>query len=324
MMSGYNNYNYEKIFFRRPLFTELNKLFLKFFTATVLCFAVLIVAISVGFYNKFPEHRIRYQIKQNYITQIVKYYENYQPPVEAQPEYHGYVAGDFMPIKLDESLGDDEAASENIPEMRASQTEAGQIRRARAAAPSDTQVRGDAPEYDDSMIAYLSPSTRTGLSVQSAIESIPALVKPSKPERDSPLEPYNARKKAYDSSQRRFSTGKNSDIDIADASFTDFGVVKGIRDYEETITVANDNKKFIKHCLDRYYRNDPTRRGQFVVKFEIHPDGYVIPETIRVLESDIQDVRIIDCIKRTIRRWRNFPPVPYEHGEYAITQKYFF
>jgi len=325
MMFGKRSYDYFKVFFHRPIWTELNVLFWKFLlisTFVLLCLTFL----SVRYYNKYPVHRIDYHIKQNYLNRIVSFYGKFPQPKEVEPPPSENLANARFPEKLQMEEAIEQAEVEIEPDVETNvETPARGRDSGNKGAP---HITGKVPEskrkYDGTVVGSLNSASESGAGVASAIGSIPSLVKPSPSSRYSPTDPYNARKKAYDSSVKELSRVDNENIDIAKSEFTDFEIATGLRDYENVIATANENKKYVKQCIDRITRNDPTMRGNLVVKFDIHPEGYVVPASIRVVESDIQDMRILNCIKRTIRRWHNFPQVPYEQGEYTVTQKYVF
>lgn len=329
MMYSKRSYDYFKIFFRRPFWTELNVLFWKFLlisTIVLLCLTLL----SVRYYNRYPIHRIQYHIKQNYLNRIVSFYGKPLKPkkVDAASSTNLANANFLEKLYADEAVEQVEVETEPDLETKAETVSEKPVRTGDSGKNAAPQITGAVPDskrkYDGSVVASLSSAGESSAGMAGAIGSIPSLVKPSPAKRYSPTEPYNARKKAYDSSVKELSRVDNANIDIAKSEFTDFEIATGTRDYENTISTANENKKYVKHCIDRIARNDPTMRGNLVVKFDIHPEGYVIPASIRVVESDIKDMRILNCIKRTIRRWHNFPRVPYEQGEYSITQKYVF
>lgn len=325
MMFGKRSYDYFKVFFHRPIWTELNVLFLKFLSISIIVLLCL-TFLSVRFYNNYPVHRIDYHIKQNYLNRIVSFYGKPPQPKEVEPAPPTNLANAKFPEKLHVDETVEQAELETEPDVETVSEKP--IRSRDSGKKGAPHITGNDPEskkkYDGTVVGSLNSSSESSAGVASAIGSIPALVKPSPSARYSPTDPYNARKKAYDSSVKELSRVDNDDIDIAKSEFTDFEIATGTRDYENTIATANENKKYVKHCIDRITRNDPTMRGNLVVKFDIHPEGYVIPASIRVVESDIKDMRILSCIKRTIRRWHNFPRVPYEQGEYSITQKYVF
>lgn len=323
------NYDYFRIFFHRPILTELNVLFWKFLSVSAIVFLSLTL-LSVRYYNHYPLHHIKNNLKQAYLNRIVSFYGNValpKPPEDAptsmMPRVNDFYTDNPRP---EETVEEAEAEREFTAKetANAEKPAKGRPSGGKGAPQISAKTPASKKKHDASVVASLDPSSRTSANMQNAIGSIASKVTPSSPESRSPMEPYNARKKAYESSVKELSRAENDNIDIAGSQFTDFDIVTGLRDYEKTIATSNENKRSVRHCIDRISRSDPTLRGNLVVKFDIHPEGYVIPQSIQVLHSDIQDVLILNCIKRTIRRWRNFPRVPYEMGEYSITQKYVF
>jgi len=320
-MYSKRSYDYIKVFFTRPILTELNVLFWKFLSITAIIILALTL-LSVRYYNHYPLQRIRHQMKQAYLSRLVSINEKIplpNPVAEQPPSFSSLVDG-FRAEKLMPEETPEISEGQKALERAAAREQA----RNQTAKRVSTKIPDSRSRYDSSMVASLSSSSQSGAEVLSAIGGIASVVVPGAEIRNSPMEPYNARKKAYESSTRQFSRSPDENVAIAEAKFTDFDIATGVRDYDKTISIANDNKKDVRRCFDRVYRSDPTVKGNLVVKFNIHPEGYVIPESIRMVQSDIQDVHILNCIKRTIRRWRNFPRVPYEMGEYSITQKYVF
>ena len=98
----------------------------------------------------------------------------------------------------------------------------------------------------------------------------------------------------------------------------------GSRDVEETTAIISLNEVNIQYCFEKYARYDPTLTGDVKVQFTIHPDGHVIPASIKIIESTIRDPRILRCIKKNLERWRNFPAVALENGNFTMTRKYVF
>ena len=84
------------------------------------------------------------------------------------------------------------------------------------------------------------------------------------------------------------------------------------------------NEIDIKYCFEKYARYDPSISGDLSISFAIHPDGFVIPASVKITKSTIRDPRISDCVRKQIQRWRNFIPLAYENGNFKITRKYVF
>ena len=103
-----------------------------------------------------------------------------------------------------------------------------------------------------------------------------------------------------------------------------FASENGIRDLHETSAIMEMNEIDVKYCFERMNRFDPTFSGYLLLRFTIHPDGYVIPASIKFLKTDIKDPRVLDCIRKQLQRWRNFTPIAYEDGNFTVTRKYVF
>lgn len=103
-----------------------------------------------------------------------------------------------------------------------------------------------------------------------------------------------------------------------------FASENGRRDLQETSAVMEMNEIDVKYCFERVYRFDPSFKGFVLLRFTIHPEGYVIPASIKFLKTDIRDPRVLDCIRKQIQRWRNFPQIAYEDGNFTVTRKYVF
>lgn len=316
-------YDYVKVFFRRPLWNYFNVLFLKFLCLSAFLTLFLTFA-ATRYFGSIPVAKLNKAVEKNYIAQIVAYYENQNPEFfeeEGTPinrQFNRF--GDLEPT-YDDLLdpGEVEDIIQEI-DLRKPQAEPQNNKAGNA-----TQKPA---EYDQSLAALLKSPGNTNTEVQSAINDIAARVNPSESRRPSPVAPYNTRRKNYESSIKKLSTTEGNDgdsqVEIAGSEFTDFEVIRGYRNYEDMISTANNNKRSIQHCIDKYYRDNPSIRGNIVVKFDVHPEGYVVDRSIRVISSDIDDPRVTRCVMRTIRRWRNFPKVAYEMGEYSLTQKYIF
>ena len=134
----------------------------------------------------------------------------------------------------------------------------------------------------------------------------------------------NETKQVYHSTVKKYHANKNQQINISEPTFTDFNIVKGYRSFEETIAVGSESKRIIQRCLDRYFRLHPRFRGKIVVKFDVHPEGYIIDESLKIVYSDIAYEPVMLSIRKSILRWVSYPEVPLESGIYSVTQKYIF
>ena len=286
-------YDFKRMFFHRPILTKNNVLFGKIVFGTAL---VLIgfTAICATFYGRYPAHHFVSNAKEKVINRMVEFYGD-QPPVLITSSDNDFV-NSLIFVDPDE-------IKNPVREFKK------QSIRKKAPKPRGKQA---------------SPEAYEALTVQEAIETIstPITVSPQvTPKRD--LQPYAASRRSYERNIKEI-TGNDRNVGIRRTEFTDFEIISGVRNSDDILGVASKNRKLIQHCIDKIYRLYPNSTGNIVVKFDIHPEGYTIPGSVRVIESNVSDPRVLQCVKRSIRRWRNFPRVAYEMGTYSMTQKYIF
>ncbi len=310
------NYQYAKVFFRRPVWTSANiRMFIFLFLSAGFILSLAFLAVRQ---HNFQAKKSRFKTSQQhtYMQRLIRLYEG-------QNSLGGSDAiGTWYPGAVPARRGDGAAAANGeraaASEETASNTSA-----------STQLVRLPGDNAAD-IVRYLRSPDQTKISVERAIEEVSYPVRPTQSRSDLPLEAYLARRKSYSSANEQVGSSdprrsaENGAVAINSASLTDFDVLQGVRDYEQTIAVAKTNERTIKVCVDRQYRLNPLFRGSLVVQFDIHPNGHVMPESIRIISSDIADARVTNCITRNIRRWKNFPQVPQTNGKYTITQKYVF
>ncbi len=292
-------YNYRKEFFHRPFWTESNKRFI------ITIISVFIITFSftlalIRYTSLLPEIRIQKTIKERYISYISNIYAEVKPKVEIPP------TPSVPPIMEEKNL----AAPPIIEEVVRKTTPARSTRQGKAGRESKILQKG---------------RIGTNPVIAQAIEAVPGLIQPSESKPVfTPAATYRRKAKEYEIAKAISGAYEGVDYSIPPPEYTDFEIAEGYRNEEEIIMAVNGKKKYIRHCINKYHRNDPSIRGNIVVKFKIHPDGYVIPSSIKIVESDIPDPRVLRCIKKVISRWRDFPKVAYEDGVYTITQKYIF
>ncbi|HED11755.1 MAG TPA: AgmX/PglI C-terminal domain-containing protein [Caldithrix abyssi] len=80
----------------------------------------------------------------------------------------------------------------------------------------------------------------------------------------------------------------------------------GYRDQNEVLTVLYRKQNIIQNCFKKALRNNSISRGAIKVEFEIDPRGFVIPSSVRILDSTLRNRLVEQCIKKNISRWRNF------------------
>jgi len=257
------SYNYKKVFFQRPILTEMN-LFFWWFLLFTLLLVIPLAIILVDYFTNLPEEVLQRAYKKYTINRLMQVPRSaiIEDNVEINEIYFGEI-------------------KENLE-------------------------REEKPVYNEII---------REIEIPPVVESAPA---------ENPLKKYQDSKKVYEENIERFAVKEDDQVQIAKPNFTDFGVVQGYRSFEETITVGTESKKYIENCLDRYFRIHPRFRGTIIVKFDVHPDGHIIPETLKIVHSDIEYKPIQECVKKNIQRWVAYPAVPHEQGIYSVKQKYIF
>lgn len=263
------SYNYKKVFFRRPILTQMN-LFFWWFLLFALITIIPWIIFSVLFFSRIPEEIIQDEFKKYGFTRLFR-------------------------IPRSEIVGGDEGEKEDTRSI-----------------PRDIFSEEEVPVDEDNNANIIKEPV------------IPPQMLAQKTTKSSPLQKYQKSREVYEENIKKFEVKDDKEIHIAKPSFTDFEVPQGYRSFEETITVGSESKKFIERCLERYFRIHPRFRGKIIVKFDVHPEGYVIDGTLKIEYSDIEYDPILDCIRKSIYRWVKYPAVAENRGIYSVTQKYIF
>ncbi len=280
-----SGYDFKKVFFKRPIWTEDAVLFGKILTITAILL-LTITGIYVSFYLGTPSGSMSMKVKKKYIARLAE------------------IAKD-QPVMFASSTNEPEALITVLPE---------DAREPDVAAPT---------VMPEKIRAQKSRVVPRPVQLEIEPEEIPRPEMPAWTAAAKSMENYRNQRRTYEKNIRQLNRAKK-EITIPDSKFTDFEIISGIRDDEETLAIASENRKLLQHCIDRVHRLHGSARGNIVVKFDIHPEGYAIPESVRIIEADVPDPQILQCVKRSIKRWRNFPRVAYELGVYSLTQKYIF
>lgn len=98
----------------------------------------------------------------------------------------------------------------------------------------------------------------------------------------------------------------------------------GYRNPEEIERVVAAYQPMIEHCFKKASNLSPGIKGYVKVAFNISPEGYVIPESIRIIDSTIRSRRFEQCVKTYIKRWRNFEKLDESMGIARVVQKFIF
>jgi hypothetical protein len=124
--------------------------------------------------------------------------------------------------------------------------------------------------------------------------------------------------------RKRIFRTRDNRISIPIPEVLHFASRNGMRDLQETTAILEINEADIKYCFEKVAKYDPSFSASVLISFTIHPDGYVIPATVKIIKSNIRDPQILDCIRKQIQRWRNFTQIAFEEGNFTVTRKYIF
>lgn len=307
-----NHFDYHSTFFRRPYWTESNRRFVKFWSGTT-AVILLLQLVFMNISRNIPVAHIEKQIVQHYFSTFLSELSLAEEVTEQpQPE----TAERAEKAEVDFSRMRDREVVEHLLNKRPAN-------RTRLSVEKFKQ-KFDDPSLDNALEEIVHDKTQHFKLLTSIISDVPPLATPPSEPAYSPLESIFRRREIANENLKMFKQKASSEVNIKPPEITDFGLVKGYRNYEQTLRISNGNLQLIRYCLEKFVGNMSLIKGNIVVKFEIHPDGYVVPESIKIIETDIRDPRALACIQKRIRRWRNFPKVALEQGNYTITQKYIF
>ncbi len=116
----------------------------------------------------------------------------------------------------------------------------------------------------------------------------------------------------------------NAYINPTEELLRDNQIQFGYRDPDEIQRVIAKYKPMIEHCYRRALNQYGGSTGYVKVQFQISYEGYVIPESIQILSSTIKNRQAEQCIKKYIKRWRNFAELDERMGIARVTQKFVF
>jgi len=98
----------------------------------------------------------------------------------------------------------------------------------------------------------------------------------------------------------------------------------GYRDPEEVEQVVQRYSPMIEYCFRKHTKFTPNARGFIKVAFKVSYEGYVIPESVRIVNSNIRNRALEQCIKNYIKHWRDFKPLDESMGIAQVIQKFVF
>jgi len=113
-------------------------------------------------------------------------------------------------------------------------------------------------------------------------------------------------------------------IDLTEELVNEPKAARGYRDPEEIERVVSKYQPMIEHCFRKEARFDAGLKGYVKISFKISYAGYVIPESIRILNSSLRNKKVEQCIKNYVRHWRSFARLDESMGITRVVQKFIF
>jgi hypothetical protein len=113
-------------------------------------------------------------------------------------------------------------------------------------------------------------------------------------------------------------------IDVTDELVQEPIAMTGYRDPEEIEQVINNNQTMIEYCFRKELRTNSQLKGYVKVQFNISFEGYVLPESIKILNSTLRNKQVEQCIKHYLRRIKTFQRLDESMGVARVVQKFVF
>ncbi len=113
-------------------------------------------------------------------------------------------------------------------------------------------------------------------------------------------------------------------LDIPEQLIKESPAHEGYRDPTEVEEVVRRYSPMIDYCFRKHTRYSPDAKGFIKVAFKISYEGYVIPESVRIISSSLQNKPLEQCIKNYIKHWRDFKRLDPSMGIAQIVQKFVF
>lgn len=289
---------YKHILFRRPILTADN---IRFWWILGMVSILLTVTVwqSVGWADRLPSRLVASQIKKKYISFLSRQQLKLPPPVRTN-------SGGERPAEMLPDL--------NIDVGKKIASSLSRLTRKRSAY-RELLDKADKPASRDRSLSFTA-----GLEVEpitAVVENVPGLIV-------SPGYTGRSEKSLRLRNEEEVFARYEQPINIPEPEVFQFASQNGNRDLFETTAIMEVNEVDIRFCFEKFARFDPTFSGDVLVSFTIHPEGYVIPSSIKIVKSNIKDPRILRCIKKSIQRWKNFPRIALEDGLFTVTRKYVF
>ncbi len=88
--------------------------------------------------------------------------------------------------------------------------------------------------------------------------------------------------------------------------------------------VLRQNERQFNYCLHRFRNSSSSDKLMLKVKFDIDHRGKVLRSGIRVIETNIENEKLLRCLIRTISSWNNFGRIAKSELTYRVVQKWIF
>jgi hypothetical protein len=283
------NHNYQKKFFTRPVLTSEN-IRLWLITLSISIFSIISITYFTDWAINFSSDRITKNIRNNYTTYLeTKIYSetnlHYQEDAQSIT-----TLSDFVEIQED-----------NYQQFINSNNK-------------------DQLQIQSEKVLSLNNFNQENLKIEpitSALQQVPGPIGINR------IKPRQEKVFSYQEEKKYFrQIEKNIEIPIPQPFR--FASINGNRDIYETTATIELNENDVRFCLEQIAKFDPSFKGHILIEFTIHPYGYVIPESVKILQTDIRDPMIVQCIKKSIKRWKNFPQIAMEDGNFRVKRKYVF
>ncbi len=98
----------------------------------------------------------------------------------------------------------------------------------------------------------------------------------------------------------------------------------GYRDQEEIYRIIESKQMNIEACYEKAAKHGMVNSGYLIVAFQITSDGFILPQTIRIIKSTLFNKKVEQCIKKNIRRLRGFEKLDKSKGTAKVTHKFVF
>jgi hypothetical protein len=293
-------HNYKKLFFHKPLLTKDN-LRLFYITGTVAFFVFTTIYISVNWAINVPTYVLSQKVTLKYISFLVEEKEKFQAEVDINSLLQSNGILEKSKQKESNQIYSDITLFDTPKKLILMDQLPKQLHETQKYSLDTTKIIGGKP----------------GELVNEAINNIPGFIRQEilteKEEQQLNLQNGELYFEQFDKQVR-----------IPEPKVFKFASSNGNRNPDETIAILEINEIDVEHCFKRFSRYYPNFSGDIKISFTIHPDGHVIPSSIKVLQSNISEPRIINCIKKSIQRWKNFPVIAFEEGNFTVTRKYIF